>query len=247
MLSKDHKNLSNYWINPSPKLETTTENHGIKRDLGKNSNIDSSLDVNIISNLVDGFYPFVSKRKIRSEFLKKRKSLSGEIVEHKSNKIKETLLTIQPILNARSAGLYYPVNNEVDITALFDDLVSLDIEIYFPRISDYGLIFCKTDHLNQLIPDRFGVPAPEMNNTTIKTSELDVILVPGVVFDREGNRIGYGSGYYDRALEGVNRSATIGLCYEFQLVPSLPAEKHDRPVGAIVTEMGYIKCEKERR
>lgn len=189
----------------------------------------------------------MSKRTIRSEFLEKRKDLSDKIAELKSNKIKKILLTIQPILQARTAGLYYPVNKEVDVTGIFNDLLSLDIEIYFPRISDSELIFCKTDHLNQLIPDRFGVPAPEMKNKSIKTSELDVILVPGVAFNKKGYRVGYGSGYYDRALDGVDRSRIIGLCYNFQLVPFLPAEKHDRPVGAIVTETGYIKCEKERR
>jgi len=77
-------------------------------------------------------------------------------------------------------------------------------------------------------------------------ADIDLVIVPGVVFDKSGHRIGYGHGYYDRFLdnlEKINKNAVkVGLAYDFQIADKVPIEKHDVPVDKIVTEKRIIRC-----
>ncbi len=188
-----------------------------------------------------------AKRSLRLEFIEKRNKLSDQFVDWKSKIITEFLLKEEPLKKARTVGLYYPVHNEVDTRYIFNGLKSCNKETYFPRVSRSELIFYKVDQLSELGPGNFGVPEPDTRNKRIDIRELDILLVPGVLFDRSGNRIGYGKGYYDRAVVGMKRSKLFGLCYEFQVLPELPVERNDRRVGSLVTEQGLTMCEKERR
>ena len=250
MLSKDRKNLLNYLISPSKIKNTITEIQCTERDLDKNSINDSDKEVtNGYEDLTeaDDYGLRSAKRLLRSKYIEKRNRLSDEFVDRKSKIITEFLLEEEPLKKARTVGLYVPVNNEVDTRYIFKDLKSRDKETYFPRVSRSELIFHKVERLSELGPGNFGVPEPDTQNEKIDIRELDILLVPGVLFDKTGNRIGYGKGYYDRALVGLERSRLFGLCYDFQVVPELPVEKNDRRVGSLITELGLIKCEKERR
>lgn len=250
MLSKERKNLLNYWINPSRIKNTITENHCNKRDLDKNSNTDSTNEVSYgydRSTVKDSYGLQKAKKLLRSDFIKKRNGLSDADIDRKSKIITEFLLKQEPLNSAQTVGLYYPVNNEVDTRYIFQYLRSRNVETYFPRVSGSELDFYKVNKLSELKPANFNVPQPFTGYERINTNELDLLLIPGVAFDRNGNRLGYGRGYYDRAIDGINRSGLFGLCYHFQIVPELPVEQNDRRVGSIVTEQGLIKCEKERR
>ncbi|MBF8303022.1 MAG: 5-formyltetrahydrofolate cyclo-ligase family protein, partial [Candidatus Dadabacteria bacterium] len=72
--------------------------------------------------------------------------------------------------------------------------------------------------------------------------DIDLIIIPGIAFDSFGVRIGYGKGYYDRAISKIDIKKRIGLAYDFQVVESIPIERYDERVGLIVTETGVIIC-----
>ena len=76
----------------------------------------------------------------------------------------------------------------------------------------------------------------------ISTATIDVIVVPGVAFDINGNRLGMGKGFYDRTLKDVDREKIVALSYECQLVEKIPVDKHDVGVGWIITEERILKC-----
>lgn len=89
----------------------------------------------------------------------------------------------------------------------------------------------------------FGILEPKVEfRKPVPLEEADVVLVPGVAWDRRGYRIGYGAGYYDRSINSLQKHTTkIGLAYEFQIVPSIPTIRYDRRVDDIVTEGRIIK------
>ena len=89
----------------------------------------------------------------------------------------------------------------------------------------------------------FGGVREPLNKSAawIHYSRIGMVIVPGIAFDRRGNRLGYGAGCYDRWLERIPLHRRVGICYECQLLPHLPAERHDVPVGLVVTEKRIIR------
>ena len=100
---------------------------------------------------------------------------------------------------------------------------------------------------------RHGVPEPPVEAPPVPVSELDLVVIPGVAFDAEGCRLGQGGGFYDRFLADLTRDTspglspephppfTVGLGFEIQLIPTVPAEPHDRRLDGIVTDQGWIR------
>ncbi len=101
------------------------------------------------------------------------------------------------------------------------------------------------DFENEMQSGRMGIlePMPSAQRP-VPTSDLDVIFLPGVAFDREGNRVGYGYGYFDR-ISHATRAVKIGLAYHFQLVDAVPAHDNDVPVNLIITDKEVISCPKQ--
>jgi 5-formyltetrahydrofolate cyclo-ligase len=128
-------------------------------------------------------------------------------------------------------ALYSPIRGEID-PCLWPGFIINDA--VWPRVEDDGRL---TFRSGPLAPGRYEIPAPAADAPE-KTP--DVILVPGLAFDRRGHRLGYGRGYYDRALAACPRALRIGLCHSFQLVEVLPEEAHDQPVDYIVTPDGAL-------
>lgn len=96
---------------------------------------------------------------------------------------------------------------------------------------------------DNLVPSgKFKIPEP-IEAMKIAYKNIDLILVPGIAFDKEGHRIGYGFGYYDRFLRRVPKAIKIGLAFDLQIVDKIPREMHDVPVDLIVTEERVIECE----
>jgi 5-formyltetrahydrofolate cyclo-ligase len=107
-------------------------------------------------------------------------------------------------------------------------------------------LLCVTDPEVQLAPGIWGIPEPAPDRCTLaQVSRIGCSVLPGVAFDKQGGRLGYGGGFYDRILEGLTSgqvAATVGICFELQLVPQVPREAHDRPVACVCTELGAYTC-----
>lgn len=112
--------------------------------------------------------------------------------------------------------------------------------LVLPRTTAAGLVFHRWDG-SPFVRGQMGVPEPDAALPTVAPSDVALWLVPGVVFDRAGNRLGYGKGHYDRALVGVP-GRKIGVAWAMQVVESVPAEAHDVPMDGMVTEEGAWVC-----
>ena len=194
-----------------------------------------------LSLLNTGSYNLKEKKdKIRSFVAKRRYALSDNEIKEKSLIISRHLKSLESFKLSKSVALYSPILNEVRTESIFMAAVQIEKEVYFPRVSGSSLSFYRVYNLDQLRLGKFRVLEPEPSSHEIKPEEIDIFLMPGLAFDNSGNRLGYGKGYYDRALKNVSEHKRVGLSYSFQILDSIPSDVHDQKVGAIVTEQGVV-------
>lgn len=180
------------------------------------------------------------KRSIRSQFLAQRKSLSQITCDKLSDEIQTRLIESGLLHKPSCIGLYSAINNEVltDKIALY--VLKQGKRLAFPRVKGSELAFVEIDDIKGLVQGTFGVPEPQGGNL-VPLKMLDLVVVPGVVFDYSGHRLGYGQGYYDRALHFCGASCKkVGIAYEFQVTDRLPTFEHDQLLDVLVTEKRII-------
>lgn len=186
------------------------------------------------------FDVFTKKSSIRHDLISKRSTLSPEEVNKTSKEITKNLLRLRRFRNARRVALYFPIENEVNTEGIFRSAREFSKEIYFPCIEDSLLEFRRVSDLDELEPGSFGIPEPSRDSAKVEIMDIDLVIIPGVAFDRFGRRLGYGGGYYDRVLVKIDNKRRIGLAYNFQVLDSIPVEAGDEEVGLVVTEAGVI-------
>lgn len=188
----------------------------------------------------------MDKRTLRSDMLKKRKSLSQVALLEKSSSISELLFSTEQYKNSRYIMCYIDFRNEVKTeeiirTALKD---SKNIIIPISVVKTRQLILSQLyDFDKELEAGTYGILEPKKEYIReVKPELIDLVIMPGVTFDRRGYRIGYGGGYYDRFLAGIHKSVPkIALAFDLQMVPHVKKGRYDIPVDYIITESEIIK------
>lgn len=155
----------------------------------------------------------------------------------------QNLFSLEQFISAEKIALYYPTHKEVNTVPIFKKAKELDKEVYFPRVNGDALDFIRGDYLSDLKTGSFNIPEPPIKNKKINVQELDLIFVPGIAFDTQGFRIGYGRGYFDKSLAGVETKRLWGLSYSFQFLSVLPHSDWDIKLGYILTEDGLYRSE----
>jgi len=132
---------------------------------------------------------------------------------------------------------YVSLPYEVETWRLMARMLKLGKRVVVPRVHRTQLhLVALHDPAKELSPGAFGVWEPGRNaRQTVNPNSLDLVLVPGLAFDRRGHRLGHGLGYFDRFLRRLPATTpTIGLCYDFQLQDRLPTRPHDQAVGRVI-------------
>ena len=185
------------------------------------------------------------KKRLRTLLRDQRRSLSPSGGREKSRCIYERIQTFAPFQHARTLVLYHADENEVQTEAIWHTAVTQNKAVYYPRVTPdlADLEFVRRYPGVRLVPGAFGILIPPGEDLLEVLHTTDVVLAPGVGFDRQGHRLGRGKGYYDRAFRGVLAKALrVALAYEFQVVPEVPVDADDEPVHYVVTELGVIEC-----
>ena len=185
------------------------------------------------------------KKELRSSILEKRRCLPGEQVLEKSRRIKQRLFTLDEFKDTVTILFYVSYDNEVSTHEMIKESLALGKHVVVPKVNKKDHTLClsllsKWDDLESCAYDILE-PKPDCIKE-VPVESIDVMIVPGVVFDTQGNRIGHGMGYYDRLLQKNVKSHVIGLAFECQLVERIPVEKHDVCVEKIITEERIITC-----
>lgn len=179
------------------------------------------------------------KSQLRKKYMAMRDSLTAEEIKRKSFDICNTIINLDKFQKAGSIFLYINMKSEVSTSRIIKNAWENNIITYAPKvISKRVMKFFPFDQKSNLIKSRFGVFEPEYNENGFPDDD-SVIIVPGLVFDKEKYRVGYGGGYYDSFLKEA-KGLKIGVCYSFQIIDSFERGKYDVPVDIIVTENGII-------
>lgn len=176
----------------------------------------------------------VQKNQIRQKVLLQRKHMTEEERAIASKKICEEILLSKEFQQCRQLFLYFPMDLEVDTTLLFSKAKDIGKIIAYPKVlSRTKMFFFEVNSFADLKVGNFGVMEPDMISLVECTKET-LVIVPGIAFDKEGYRIGFGAGYYDRYFSTREPLATFGIGYAWQLFTSLPKEVHDIPLTRII-------------
>lgn len=176
-----------------------------------------------------------------------RSCLDVAQVETRSRKITERFLDFPGLEDYLYYLAYLPINKEVDTRPLLSLLLDQDKEVYVPRCrgENQGCMdFFRITGLEDLKPGYRGIdePCPDPSNLFVNQGRALCVL-PALAFDRQGCRLGYGQGFFDRYLKSLPgpRPLLIGFAYEFQVVDHLPADEWDVPVDMVITERAFFK------
>jgi len=133
---------------------------------------------------------------------------------------------------------YLSTTGEPDTRALIEHSLGQGKRVALPRVAGRGVMEAlEIFALGGLVPGRYGIPEPPPDSPPLTPETIDLAIVPGLVFDRQGGRLGRGGGYYDRFLAGYS-GFSLGLCYSPFLAEALPLGAHDKRVTAVITENG---------
>ena len=172
------------------------------------------------------------KELLRAKYLLLRKKINDK--EIKSNIIFNKLISLDEYKNAQVVALYYNLKDEVYTKKLIDYSIKRKI-VLLPKVEGLNINFYKINKRDILIKSKFGIMEPIGQSTNLyDIDNIDLIIVPGISFDKEKNRLGYGKGYYDKYLNDICN--TIGICYEEQIVDRIPTTKNDVKMKKIVTD-----------
>ena len=181
-----------------------------------------------------------TKEQIRNEISKKRSALDHRWVEAASTRVIRNFQSLEAFQSAETIALYMAIGGEVNLDPLFPECWKSGKRTCIPvfnaeaKIYEMAEITSKTD----CITGHYGIQEP-ISPALCPMDKIDLVAVPGVAFDRKGRRLGRGGGYYDRLLAGLS-GVSAALVFDFQILPAIPVEPHDRPVDTLVTEIKIV-------
>jgi 5-formyltetrahydrofolate cyclo-ligase len=180
------------------------------------------------------------KVRIRKSLLERRNKLSSDEIYEKSQFIQHHVLNSKQFLKSGTVGVYIPIGSEVRTEEIIRNAISAGKKVALPRIESEGIRFYQLHDNNfkeEMVSGKFGVMEPP--NIGRRVNKIDLLIVPGIGFDNQGSRIGYGRGYFDEYLRRRKVSFSMGLGYEFQLVPyDLPQSPSDQSIDSLSIETG---------
>ena len=190
--------------------------------------------------------PF-NKASLRTVFKKHRRTLATADVSPANAAITRELLRLPMLQNAHTIFSYITIQNEVDTCAAINTLLARGVNVVAPPV-DHALELHETVHfVHRGDPLLSGTNPPRAitpdTSSALDLADIDLFIVPGIVWDVRGYRVGFGGGYFDWLLSHARPGAHIlGLAYEWQILAEVPTDPWDRPVHELLTEKRLIHC-----
>tara|TARA_B100000315_G_scaffold210427_1_gene206691 strand:+ start:9507 stop:10106 length:600 start_codon:yes stop_codon:yes gene_type:complete len=189
-----------------------------------------------------------SKIFIREKIRKIRESLDESEIISKSGEVEKNYFKLTEAGKIKNLLIYMAGSKEVQTKNIINTCIKKNIAVYLPAVNALkGRIsfFRVYDINNELEKGPFGIYQPKVNEPNLLKDEnaIDLIVVPGLAFDKRGGRIGSGKGFYDKFLASVpSCKSIIALAFEYQIVDEITLSSHDIPMHKIITENRIISC-----
>jgi len=174
------------------------------------------------------------KKELRKQIKELKKAVSAGELKRQSGIIQEKIINSEYFKNSEYILLYWALPDEADTKQILQKWFRKK-KLYLPVIKGNDLNIVPFEGEDKMIPNaKYGIPEP----TGVKLEDesvIDLIIVPGVAFDKDNNRLGRGAGFYDRILKRLNSKITIGLAFDFQILNAIPVEPHDIRMDLVIS------------
>ena len=175
----------------------------------------------------------MDKVSIRRQIREKKRAMTQEEILLRSEKLGQLLAQSPIYQSAKTIYGYLPYNQEVRTWDALQKAMADGKRVAVPKVYGDEMNFIYITDFSQIGTGYCGIPEP-ITDEPIASDKTALVLMPGLAFDREGHRIGYGGGYYDRFLSDEPDHPTLALCYDFQIRENLPTEEFDIPVDTVI-------------
>lgn len=185
------------------------------------------------------------RNRLRREAMEQRNDLDADIHENGSLRVTELILEQPDFKKAQYIFMYLSYSSEVDTWLLGQEILDAGKKLAVPLITGPGLMEAREikNLDSDIIPGPMGIPAPAPDTAELDPRLIDLVLAPGLLFDRHGARLGYGGGYYDRFLLRVRPNIDIwGVCFDEQISKRrLLRNEWDLPMTGLITPSGFLE------
>lgn len=175
----------------------------------------------------------MDKTELRREIRARKRAMTEEEIETRSAKLAQLFFASEAYQNAKTIYGYLPYNQEVRTVPMLERALKDGKKVAVPKVYGDEMKFLYLDDLNAVAKGYAGIPEP-IADEPVAQDKTALVLMPGLAFDPQGHRIGYGGGFYDKFLAAEPNHPTLALCYEFQMLPNLDVEDHDIPVDTVL-------------
>ncbi|MEI6518617.1 MAG: 5-formyltetrahydrofolate cyclo-ligase [bacterium] len=182
------------------------------------------------------------KKILRHETIRWRESISDDNRLEWNRLICQNVCSVPEFLNSKCIAGYISFKGEVDLSSIFNDAFNLEKTLVLPATEpqNHKMFFREINNLDTLVAGGYGILEPPTENRVIDLKKIDLIIVPGVAFSRNGARLGYGGGYYDGLL-AQTESLKIAVAYSGQVYNEIPTDEYDIMMDYLITEHEILK------
>ena len=175
----------------------------------------------------------MNKKELRACIRAQKRAMTEEQIVEKSKRLGELFLASDAYRNAKTIYGYLPYNQEVRTVAMLEQAIRDGKRVAVPKCYGDEMRFLFMEDLSKVEKGYANIPEP-IADEPIADDETALVLMPGLAFDPQGHRIGYGGGFYDKFLAKEPNHPTLALCYDFQMVDHLETEEFDIPVDTVL-------------
>lgn len=175
----------------------------------------------------------MDKKELRRQIRQRKQAMTEAEIETASSRLGELFCGSALYAQARTIYGYLPYNQEVRTVPMLEQALRDGKRVAVPKVVGEEMVFIFMDDLSKVEKGYAGIPEPIADGPVADDPQA-LVLMPGLAFDAQGHRIGYGGGFYDRFLSKEPDHPTIALCYDFQMFPALDTQEHDIPVDCVL-------------
>lgn len=175
----------------------------------------------------------INKQELRRTIRERKRAMTEAEIIARSEKLGHLLAESEAYKNAKTIYGYLPYNQEVRTVPMLVRALAEGKRVAVPKCYGDEMKFIYMDDLSKVEKGYANIPEP-IADGPVADDETALVLMPGLAFDPEGHRCGYGGGFYDKFLSAEPNHPTLALCYEFQMLPHLETEAHDIPVDTVL-------------
>lgn len=175
----------------------------------------------------------MDKKELRRQIREQKRAMTQEQIASASRRLGELFAATPEYENARTIYGYLPYNQEVRTVPMLEQAIRDGKRVAVPKVYGEEMKFIYMDDLSQVALGYAGIPEPVADGP-VADDPTALVLMPGLAFTKNGDRMGYGGGFYDKFLAKEPDHPTVALCYSFQMVDALPTAEYDIPVDRVL-------------